>query len=123
MTEGAIRLTIGSALENTPEPPAHLKTHGRAWWVEMVGQYRFSAADLPILRMAAEQLDRAETARRRLRKDGQFITDRFGQVIEHPALAAEGKAGDRHERYTRRLNLDSRPVANELPRLKRAAYK
>src|SRR5687767_3419057 len=110
MGEGVIKLRLGDALEAPLEPPKHLRRIGREWWIAMVEQFRFGAADLPILTAAAEQLDRADTARKRIRKDGHFITDRFDQVIEHPAAQAEGRAWDRHERYTRRLNLDSRPV-------------
>jgi hypothetical protein len=120
MDDGVLRLTLTDS--ESPDPPAHLRRAGREWWVAMTQKFRFGVAELPRLRAAAEQLDRAELARRRIRKDGAFVTDRFGQAVEHPALRAEGRAWDRHERFCRSLCLDSRARV-ELPRNRRASYR
>lgn len=97
-----------------PPAPAHLRDAGASHWREVLGQFDFAAFDLPMLQSACEQLDRAAAAREIIAKEGVTITDRFGQLKEHPAVAVERAAHLAFVRIERELALqvpapDTRP--------------
>jgi hypothetical protein len=62
-----------------------------------------------LLTIAAEALDRREGARQAIARDGAFLTDRWGQVREHPAVRVERDAAVLFARCCREMAL---PLTN-----------
>lgn len=76
-----------------PDPPAHLHATGQRAWEQLCTENEISDADeLALLERACTALDREAQARRRLRDDGLYLTDRFGRLYPHPAVAVEAKS-------------------------------
>lgn len=90
----------------SPDAPKHLSKTGKAMWISIVAEYQLETHQLEILRLLCECLDRLEVCRRRLKKDGLFIRDRFEQTKAHPALAEEREHRVLVMRLARELNLD-----------------
>jgi hypothetical protein len=57
-----------------------------------------------------ESFDRMREAQAMLRKDGITLTDRFGQVKQHPATLVERDSKALMVRQLKALNLDLEPV-------------
>ena len=92
---------------SVPEPPADLTKPQQALWREILDQFEVSdAASLRVLHVGLQALDRAESARRRIKKDGQVVTDRFGQPKAHPLLSVERDARSQFMLAIQRLQLD-----------------
>ena len=122
MTEGVIRLKLGSAIETPPDPPTFLRERGKKWWLDVLASRKIDVVDLPKLAEACEELDNLDYYRRQLKKHGRMMKTRF-RFVEHPASKAARDSKLLYEKLCRSLNLDSVPAVAELPRLKRAAYK
>ena len=90
----------------TPKPPAHLKRDGKVFWRSVAGTFDLEAHHLAVLTVAAERLDRVAEARARVKRDGPYVRDRFGQLKAHPALAVERDATVGFLRAARELGLD-----------------
>ena len=58
-----------------------------------------------------EAWDRAETARREVKKEGMFYTDRFSAPKVHPGVDVERKSRDQFRLLLRELGLDVEPPA------------
>ncbi|HKZ12960.1 MAG TPA: P27 family phage terminase small subunit [Solirubrobacterales bacterium] len=71
--------------DTLPVAPGHLTKDARALWRELVEEYDFEPVELATLTLALEAYDHAATARRRLKRDGRIVVDRFGQPKAHPA--------------------------------------
>jgi hypothetical protein len=65
---------------------------------------------LLLLETAMRALDRAESARTLLERDGVVITDRWGQQKPHPAAAVERDARAGMLQALKALNLDVEPL-------------
>ncbi len=91
--------------------PKHLSAHGKKVWHQLVDDYDLDREPhaRELLRMALEQLDRAEEVRQRVVKDGAYVTNRHGEVRAHPAIAVEKDAKTLTARLFRELALDPRP--------------
>jgi phage terminase small subunit len=76
-------------------------------------------ASLALLTAAAEQLQRAEAARKTISVDGVTILDRFGRPKEHPACVTERAAVNLFRLLIREMGLDTE--AAEPARLPRIA--
>jgi P27 family predicted phage terminase small subunit len=64
-----------------------LKRKGREFYNKVITEYEFSDAhDLERLLMACKTLDNIEDAEKQLKADGLYITNRYGNVTEHPAM-------------------------------------
>jgi phage terminase small subunit len=72
-----------------PDPPRHLATDSRALWRVLTAAYEFEAQELHTLRLALEALDRANQARRAVRRHGITYEDRFGAPHCRPEIAVE----------------------------------
>ena len=71
-------------------PPPHLSADGKRLWIRLSDDYVLDDSGAQtLLRALCEALDRCEQARRRIRKDGAYLRDRFGQMRPHPAVAVE----------------------------------
>ena len=79
-------------LKTNQNPPKHLTTSSKLWWVEVSSQYNFETHHLKLLTLAAEALDQAERARVVLAKEGETVLDRHGVPKKHPAVSNERAA-------------------------------
>ncbi len=91
------------------EPPEHLSADSRTWWRSIVADFVLEAHHVRLLQGCCESWDRAETARRRVAREGVFINDRFGQPKAHPGVDVERKARDQFRFLLRELGLDVAP--------------
>jgi phage terminase small subunit len=73
----------------TPDAPRHLGAESRALWRELHARYEFEPAEEKTLRLALEALDRANQARRALKRHGLVYLDRFGAPHARPEVAIE----------------------------------
>ena len=64
---------------------------------------------LRLLLGSCEAWDRAETARREVKRQGMFYEDRFGAPKIHPGVDAERKSRDQFRLLLRELGLDVEP--------------
>lgn len=79
-----------STTTDTPAPPGHLGAEAQKLFASITQSYGFTADEtdaLATLTLALEAWDHAATARRRLKRDGQYVEDRFGQLKAHPAIS------------------------------------
>lgn len=72
---------------------------------------------MKVLQAAAEAWDRLQEARERLRADGSYVSDRYGALKAHPALAVERDSRIAFARLVRELDLDGEPAPD--PRMPR----
>jgi phage terminase small subunit len=72
-----------------PTPPEHLSARSRRLWTTIVEDYELEAPEHETLRMALEARDRAEQARKTLRREGLVYKDRFQAPHAHPCVAIE----------------------------------
>jgi P27 family predicted phage terminase small subunit len=90
--------------------PTHLGRHGRKLWRDVLDDFALDAAGLVLLEMAARHWDRLHQAEARIRDDGPFVTDRFGQVKPHPAVNVSRDASIAVARCLRELGIDGADV-------------
>lgn len=86
--------------------PTHLEKETKLWWSEVAADYELEPHHLRTLTLACEQWDRAQAARKLIKKEGITITDRFGQPKPHPAVAIARDASIAFARLMRELALD-----------------
>jgi phage terminase small subunit len=94
---------------------AHLSARSREWVEAVRAEYVLEPHYDRLLVLAAETFDQAERARERLAKDGEYITDRFGQLRQHPAVPVLRDCRIAFARLVRELNLDSDGPAESRP--------
>ena len=92
-----------------PKPPSHLSDATRTWWSAIVADFELEHHHERLLRGCCEAWDRAETARREVKRAGMFYKDRFGAPKVHPGVDAERKARDQFRLLLRELALDVEP--------------
>ena len=93
------------------KPPSHFSADTKSWWAEVVASYVLEDHHLRLLTGASEAWDRAETARREVKREGMFYQDRFGAPKIHPGVDAERKSRDQFRLLLRELGLDVEPPA------------
>ena len=98
--------------------PTHLSNRSKTLYRQLAADYHLADEPhaLETLRLALEALDRAEQARAQVARDGAYLTDRFGQVKAHPALAVERDSAIRVARLFRELSLDAELGEARIPR-------
>ncbi|MGM4886342.1 hypothetical protein [Tardiphaga sp. 11_C7_N12_6] len=90
-----------------PSTPKHLETPERRMWRDWTAAHRFEdEASLALLRTTLEAHQRGRHCREAIDKDGEAVTDRFGQLKPHPLLAAERDARSAFFAGMKSLNLD-----------------
>ena len=73
--------------------PKHLRKSAKTFFMAMLSDYEINdAGGLALLRAAAEAFERAEDARKLIKKEGAVIIDRFSQKKPHPAVSIERDA-------------------------------
>lgn len=99
--------------------PRHLSRASRRLWRQLAEDYALGDEPhaLRTLTLACEALDRGEEARERIALDGAYLTDRFGQLKAHPAVAVERDARIAAMRAFRELSLDPDPGEVRPPRV------
>ena len=91
-----------------PLPPDDLNDAGRDLWrgvleaVDLDGEAHLQS----LLADACRQADRGAEARKRIADEGAFVTDRFGQTKEHPAISVERQSHIAKLRLLRECGLD-----------------
>lgn len=87
--------------------PAHLTAASQALFSRIAGDYGLSGDDaaLTLLRLACEAVDRCTEARERIKADGTYLPDRFGQLRPHAAVAVERDSRLSAARLLRELGL------------------
>lgn len=91
--------------------PKHLRAEGRKFWSGVAEAYSIDdPAGVALLTTAAECLDRIAAAREAIKKAGEIVTDRYGQVKVNPACLLEKDARNGFLAAVRALNLDIEPL-------------
>ena len=88
------------------QPPKHLQARGKAYYRLVLRDFQLEADQLELLVAACECLDAADAARKRLKRDGRYVQDRFGQTKAHPACDEQRKALAEFRQRRRELALD-----------------
>jgi phage terminase small subunit len=99
--------------------PAHLSRASQAWFVSVAASYELESHHTEILRLAAECLDRAASAREVLAREGLVFTDHKGNVHPRPEAAIARDAASLFLRCTRELRLDDGGLPDAVGRLPR----
>ncbi len=92
-------------------PPAHFSARAKKWWAKILRDYVLEDHHIALLRLACENLDRAEAAREEIAKNGLVYIDRFNAPKPNPAVVIARDAAVTFSRLVRELNLD----AGDLP--------
>ena len=92
-------------------PPSHLSASTRSWWLGVVDGFFLEQHHLRLLLACCESWDRAETARRTVKRESMFYRDRFGAPKVHPGVDVERKSRDQFRLLLRELGLDVEPPA------------
>ena len=73
----------------TPQPPRSLGDQGLSLWNRITSEYRIEdCGGIELLAQACQALDRAETLRSEIERDGEVL--RLGNTVkDHPALKHE----------------------------------
>jgi hypothetical protein len=73
----------------TPQPPRSLGDQGLSLWNRITSEYRIEdCGGIELLAQACQALDRAETLRSEIERDGEVL--RLGDTVkDHPALKHE----------------------------------
>ena len=79
------------------------------WWKAVLEGFELEQHHFRLLRGCCEAWDRAETARREVKREGMFYKDRFGAPKPHPGLDIERKSRDQFRTLLRELGLDIVP--------------
>jgi hypothetical protein len=89
-----------------PGPPRKLGVHGTALWKSVHSEYLISdAGGIELLALACQSLDRAESCREQIDKDGELLRLK-GSCRSHPLLRDELQNRAFVSRCIARLGLD-----------------
>jgi P27 family predicted phage terminase small subunit len=67
--------------------PNGLGAQGKRLWKKILSEYELTEShDLARLEMACRTLDNLHDAEDRVRRDGMFTENRYGNIVEHPAV-------------------------------------
>jgi phage terminase small subunit len=96
--------------------PKGLGTAGRRYWKQSMVEVDFEEVhDLERLLMAAKCLDDLSEAESRVKADGMFMTNRYGNVVEHPAVKTIRDTRLLFVKIVRELGLDLDPPTDSRP--------
>ncbi|MBZ9698813.1 P27 family phage terminase small subunit [Mesorhizobium sp. CO1-1-9] len=86
--------------------PRHLSAKTRRFAAKIIKDFDLEAHHFEILCRTAEAMDRADSARDMVAKDGLTVSDRYGTPKAHPAVGIERDARVAVLRGLRELGLD-----------------
>ncbi|MDY6987711.1 MAG: hypothetical protein SWQ30_06595 [Thermodesulfobacteriota bacterium] len=90
--------------------PQYLKADGKAFFAGVTAEYLIKDTHhIELLTQAAVCVDRISEARRKIQKDGAFVTDRWGKPRLHPGHKVEKDNKSLFLRIVRDLGLDIEP--------------
>ena len=96
------------------QPPKELKAPGRALWEGIQQEYAIQdPGGLSHLASACRAADDIARMRNKVSREGDTIKDRFGQIREHPLLAAIRGAEATKRQALKSLNLDIEPLRDK----------
>lgn len=89
------------------KPPPFLKERGRKFFNKVTAEFVFeNAHDLELLGSAGGELDSQFESQKAIDADGYYIENRYGKLIEHPALKSLRDSRALFMRLIRELGLD-----------------
>jgi hypothetical protein len=104
------KLSVVKSTEHTVKPPRKLGRHGGDLWQSITSEYDITdSASVEMLCLACQSLDRAESLRELIDRDGEIIKTKHGPK-EHPALRHEIAARSFVVRTLTKLGLSYEPV-------------
>jgi hypothetical protein len=106
----------------TSDPPRHLSAESRDLWASLHERYVFDDHEEKTLRLALEALDRANQARRAIRRLGLTYEDRFGAPHARPEVAIERDARASWLRLMSALELPTEEEPTGQPRTLRGRF-
>ena len=97
-----------------PKPPSDLSKEAKKKWKALQEEYGIvDEAGLTFLSSGCRFYDRMRTAQQTVLKEGQTVSDRFGQVKPHPCCIVEKDAAASMLRCFKALNLDIEPLRDK----------
>jgi hypothetical protein len=104
-------LRVMQTAANGTAPPRKLGNHGMALWNRVMSEYDVAdSGGRELLAQACLALDRAESLRETIARDGEFVSTRAGGLREHPGLKPELAARAFVVKTLCRLGLHVEPV-------------
>ena len=104
------KLTLVTGSDDQPMPP-DLGVYGKSLWSRVMAEYDLQdVGGVELLRQACRALDRAESCRAIINKDGEVIRVKHGPPREHPLLKHELANRAFVARTLSRLGLDVEPI-------------
>lgn len=100
-----------------PNAPAHLSPDSRKFWRWAVREFVLEEHDLKLLRLACENLDAADAARRQLEAEGRTFLDARGKPRNHPCVAQHRDCSIVAARILRELRLSDAAADARPPRI------
>jgi phage terminase small subunit len=106
-------------LNKTPKPPRHLSASTRKWFSSVVTEFVLEDFHLRLLELCCVAWDRAQSARRGIKKHGLTYKAVNGDIRPRPEVLIERNSMVTFARLLRELALDVPPPGAEvrLPRL------
>lgn len=103
--------SLKTSLPPGMNPPPTLSATAQSWWRRLRLEYQIDdSAGLLLLGAAMEALDRTNDSEARVRRDGAFVKDRFGQLRPHPGIAVARDARGQLLASLKALNVDLEPL-------------
>ena len=119
-TDSAQQADLLSVLRVMPKQPVttdHLSAAMRGFYRAIGRKYQLAPHHKKLLMAACEAHDEMTTANDRVRREGQTVVDRHGQVRPHPCVAISRDARTSFARLIRELGLADEAEAPRPPRL------
>jgi hypothetical protein len=86
----ATKLTVVTSPQPGIKPSRKLGQHGAALWRSVMNEYAIvDSGGIEMLTAACQALDRAESLREQINRDGEVIRMKGGVLKDHPALKHE----------------------------------
>lgn len=92
--------------EKNPSPPRDLSASSAAWWRNVVATYELEPHHVTLVTAAARALDRAESARQAIARNGATYRDKHGVRRPAPEVVIERNSVVLFARLLRELRLD-----------------
>ncbi len=110
---------IGDKNVDVSAAPKHLKAATRAWFDEIVREFRLESQHIRILQIACEAWDSYEEARDSIAQNGMtFLNKKHGDIKPRPEVAIMQNNRVAFLRAMRELNLDVQPPDSPRPKRK-----